>query len=498
MEENKTKITVEKHKWPDEIAAEKKRRRKVVVIVLLCFVFFFGGFLVRGSGSGSIIPSNNGNASNAMNSKKFNQIYELMLNHWYFGKDIEDLNTFLEDSAIRGLANDHDMDPHTSYLDVEQAQSLLTSLAGSLTGIGIQYYDLNGSIIVEKVFINSPAEKGGIKQGDIIVKVDGKDIKDVEISKIREMILGEAGTKVTVDVKRGNEIIPIEMTRAKVSVTSFGYVKDGVGILELSSFSDNTASEVEQYLAMFKKENVNDIVIDLRNNGGGFVTTAIDIASLFLDEDEVVLYQENMDGTLTDYRTAAVDTVYKYNNIVILINENTASASELLTGALSEHLGAITVGTKSFGKGTVQRSTEFSDGSLFKYTIAEWLTPNKQKINKKGFEPKYEVKLDVALSHTPSKSKTEYTLDQVGNPVKDMQIYLSFLGYTVDRKDGYYSQATWEAVKKFQADNGFEVNGKVNQDLIKAAISASSRMWHDKKAELDVQMLKALEVVRAN
>lgn len=494
MEENKKQIILTKHKWPDEIAKEKRSRRTKVVIVLACIACLVGGIFIGRIGNGSDTQTSSVKL-NEVESQKFQTIYDHLQNDWYFGKDIKDLDQYIIDHAIKGIANENDADIHTEYLDKKDASTLMTSLSGSLTGIGIQYYEMNGAILVDKVFMDSPADKAGMKEGDIIKKVDGVDIKDKKIDDIKNMIVGEEGSKVVIEVLRGKETLSLEMIRAEVSLTVYGYIIKDTGVLEIASFSDNTAMEVAKYLASFDKQNVKNIIIDLRNNGGGYVNTAIDIASLFMEEGKPVLYQEDKDGNISEYDTQKVETRYTYDKIGILINENTASASELLTAAMKDHLNAQIIGVKSYGKGTVQTSIQFDDGSIFKYTIAEWLTPNKEKIHKVGITPDDEVKLDEAMSYGASGDENTYKVDMVGAGVKDMQVYLSFLGYDVDRKDGYYSQATASAVKQFQKDTGLKENGEITPELVSSAISASSRKWHDEKDKVDTQMIKALEVV---
>lgn len=497
MNDNKKIIKVEKHKWPDEIMKEKKARRQKFLIVLACILCFVGGIFVSTglSGSSSSPIASSGSNITAADADKYQEISDILSTQWYFGKDIDDIDSYLMEKAINGIANENESDEHTQYMNPESASSLMTSLSGSLTGIGIQYYQMNDSILVEKVYIDSPAEESGMKEGDIILKVDGVDIAGKEIDEIKTMITGESGTKVTVQVKRGSDKIDIEMTRAKVSVSAYGYIRDGVGVLELSSFSDNSAEEIQRYLDVFKDKKVKNIVIDLRDNGGGYVNTAIDIAGLFVGSDKVVLYQEDKKGDITSYTTGNVDKTYEFDSMSILVNQNTASASELLTAALKEHIGASVVGVKTYGKGTVQNSVTFADESIFKFTIAEWLTPSKEKIHKVGITPDYEVKLDDAVTYGSTGDENSYKVDSVGSGVGDMQMYLSFLGYNVDRKDGYFSQTTLDAVKQFQKDQGLEDSGEITPDLVSSAVSAAARKWHDGKDTLDTQMLKALEVV---
>ncbi len=495
MEENNTrKIKVEKHVWPDERQAQRNKRRKNVLMVVLCILFFLGGYLFNGATSATPMINNRDGALES-ESQKFNEIYEIMQTEWYFGKDQKDITEYLLDQSIFGLANYNESDPHTQYLSAEEAKSLMTSLSGSLTGIGIQYYKQNDSILVDKVYKDSPAEKGGLIQGDIITKVDGVDITGMDIDKIKEMILGEEGTKVRVEIKRGSDVKTIEMTRATISITAYGYVKDGVGILELSSFSDNTADEVAAYAKAFKEQGVKNIVLDLRNNGGGYVQTALDIAGIFMGPGKTVIYQENKKGDLTAYESNKVAETYEFDNYAILMNANTASASELLAAAFKEHLHASLVGTKSYGKGTVQQSVDFKDGSIFKFTVAQWLTPTKEKINKVGLEPDVESKLPTALTFTPSSDDKTYKVDEVGAGIKDAQIYLDFLGYDVDRQDGYFSSKTASALVQFEKDNKLAENQTIDEAILSALNSACARKWHDEKDTLDSQLLKAIEVV---
>lgn len=496
MDDNKKIIKVKKHKWPDEIMMEKKARNQKLLIVLACILFFTAGFVVSNRFANTRRPVlSTGKNVRGEDKDKFQDIYNILSTQWYFSKDIEDIDSYLMEKAINGIANENEADEHTQYMDPNSASSLMTSLSGSLTGIGIQYYQMNDSILVEKVYIDSPAQKGGMKEGDMIQKVDGIDIKDKELDEIKALITGKSGTKVAIQVKRGKEIIDLEMTRAKVSVSAYGYVKDGVGILELSSFSDNSALEIQMYLDTFEEQNVENIIIDLRDNGGGYVNTAIDIAGLFVGNDQVILYQEDKTGELHSYSTSNVEEVYEFDNVAILVNQHTASASELLSAALKEYIDASIVGVTTYGKGTVQNSISFGDESIFKYTIAQWLTPSKEKIHKVGIKPDYEVKLDDALIYGATNDEATYKVDSVGLGVGDMQMYLSFLGYQVDRNDGYFSEATLHALKQFQHDQGVSETGEINPDMVSLALSATARKWHDEKDLLDTQMLKAMEVV---
>ena len=231
MDENKKQIMVEKHRWPDEIAKEKKKRKVIVLVVLACVLCFTGGFFVGGGigGTSNTTSSRTQNLS-AIEAEKFQEIYDILLSDWYFGKDVDDLESYVIDHAINGIANENDMDTHTEYMDEKSASALLTSLSGSLTGIGIQYYELNDAILVEKIFIDSPAEKAGMKEGDIIKKVDGVDISKKEIIHCARKQIEIAGTDLVIanDISKencnfgsdNNEVFLIDENILKIHLSS--------------------------------------------------------------------------------------------------------------------------------------------------------------------------------------------------------------------------------------------------------------------------------------
>ncbi len=490
MDNKKNYIHVQRHKWPDEIAAEKKQTRKRFAIVLLCALFFVGGFSASYF-SGSL-QTQNTSASKEGDATKFNEIYDIMKNDWYFGKDIENLDTFLMENAIVGLTG-NEYDAHTNYLNKEEAKSFTQKLEGAIVGIGIEYTTINDYILVTKVFADSPAKKGGIKEGDIFIKADGISLEKKTLKEVEKLIVGEEGTSVTITLLRDGKELEKKLVRASVNTSVYGYNKDGVGILELSSFSQNSAQETELYLQQFQKEGLKNIVIDMRDNTGGYINTTIDIASLFMEAGKVVLQEETRDGEIKTYKTKEKD-VYDFSNIVVLVNEQTASAAEVLTACLNENLGVEVVGSKTYGKGTVQVPKMFSDGSYFKYTIAEWLTPKGEKINNKGITPTIVVETPKALRFQYAKDDKSYKVDSVGDNVASAQVMLSFLGYQIDREDGYYSNATLAAVQAFQKDNGMKVDGVISPELVQKLMEKVRVKWLRDENTLDTQLIKAMEV----
>lgn len=478
---------LERHKWPDEIQAEKQKSRQRIFMVAFCVVFFTLGFF-----SSTLLSD--GKQSDNVKSEKFDSIYEVMNEKWYFGKDIKNLDEKLIENAIMGMV-DGGGDIHTSYMDSENSQRFISSLEGHFVGIGIEYYDLEGQFIVDRVFKNSPAETSGLIKGDIIVEVDGKSMAGKTSDELSEKVKGEPDTKVSLGILRENKKMSLDIIRKEVNSSVFGEVKNDIGVLEINSFSERSGKEVGVYLEDFKTKGIKDIVIDLRNNGGGYLTAAVDIASYFLPEGTVVIQQEDKKGNITEYKTHE-STLYTFDDIVFLVDENTASASEVLAACIKEQIGAKLVGTKTYGKGTVQVSLPFKDGSALKYTTAQWLTSKGNKIDGKGLNVDYEVNLDEAVeTGVPNIHKdTVVKVDTVSVAAKATQIYLRFLGYDVDRNDEYFSYKGSEALKKYQQDKGLKVNGEINDDVLTSLLSSASIKWHNEKDVLDVQMLKALEV----
>lgn len=491
MDDKKKYIRLERHKWPDEVEAEKKVTKRRVIVIASCLLCFSIGFLVAHFGT-----STKGNNTSALQfeSDKLSQVYEAMSERWYFGKDIEDLQTFLIENAILGLSYS-EIDPNTRYYGTEEGKKYTQRISGDSVGLGILYTIVNGECVVLTVYTDSPAAKIGIVPGDVLTKINGIAITGKESDEIQKLMYGDEGTNLTLGILRDNNNLEMTVARGSYSFSTGYEVKEGVGVIKIYSFAEKTHLEVEDTLKKFKKQGIDRIIIDLRDNSGGLVNSAIEIASFFMDSGKVFIYEEERDGTLKTYETKQRNN-YNPKALTVLVNEDTASASEALAAALEEHVGATTIGTKTYGKGTVQIPIPFDDGSVFKFTSAQWLTPNKEKIHKKGITPKIVVENDPILTTSIVSDTSSYKVDSVGMGVKNMQLYLRHFGYTVDRVDGYYSQTTLEAVKKYQSDNGFVVNGTIDGKLLLDAYTKVVKEKTLQPEKYDSQMIKALEITK--
>ena len=278
---------------------------------------------------------------------------------------------------LKGLASGLG-DPYTSYMEPQEADNLTSTINVSFVGIGVTYSKIHKGGIVMQVFKDSPAYKAGIKAGDIITHVNGNKIESYSVDKIKEMILGKPNTQVQVRVLRLGEYHDISIVRDKVEASLEGEIKtvDGVmhGLIKIISFGDTTAKLLEEKLKVFKDAGVEKIIIDLRGNPGGYLTSVKDILDLFIEDGKTLLSVEYKNEQKTDIKATSREK-YVFKEGAVLINGSSASSSEVMAAAMQELLGYKLIGTKTFGKGIVQTQAVLSDNSTLKYTHARWLTP---------------------------------------------------------------------------------------------------------------------------
>ena len=373
---------------------EKEKKNKVYKIVMLVILSVFITFMITSISLYTYFTKNpislSAKTNNKDISKKLNQ-YREIIDKYYLG-DVDE--TKLEEGAIKGYIEGLD-DPYTEYISKEDMDSYLDDTMGNFVGIGIYMikntkYD---KIQVLSTIKGSPAEEAGIQSGDLIVSVDGIEYKADDMTAVSNKIKGEEETKVTVELLRGSENIKYELTRSKVKVNQVEgkVISNDIGYIKFTSFDETTAEDFKKQYQELAKKNIKSLIIDLRNNGGGIVDQALEIADYIADKDSVLLYEVDKNNKET-VRKAKTDPIINMP-IVILTNENTASASEILAGALKDLGKAKTVGTTTYGKGVIQQILKLNDGSGLKITIEEYQTPNKNKINKVGIEPDEKVEL---------------------------------------------------------------------------------------------------------
>ena len=295
------------------------------------------------------------------------------------------------DGASKGLVEAVG-DKYTEYMTSKEAEEFNKSLSGDVgTGIGVELAKDGDSVKVVRVLAKNPAESAGILAGDVISKVNGEDVSKENTSEISKKIRGDAGTTVKIGVVRGNEKKEFSVTRAKIENPSVELTKkDGVATLSIYRFDSETGVLAKKYAEEIKNEGISKVILDLRGNGGGYVQAAKTVASLWLEKNALIVSEKTGSKTVEEIR-ATGDNPLKGIKTVILLDGSSASASEIVAGALKEHKAAQIVGEKSYGKGSVQTTIDMPNGALLKVTIAKWFTPSGKNISNNGISPDIKV-----------------------------------------------------------------------------------------------------------
>lgn len=316
----------------------------------------------------------------------------------YVDKDKLDTQKLIY-GAITGMVNSAG-DPYTVFLEPPTSKKFQEEISGSFGGVGIEIGKRNGVLTVIAPLKDTPAYRAGIKAGDKIIKIDNKPSADIAVEEAVNMIRGKKGTKVVLTIQN-DTTKDIELIRDTIKVPTIEWKlveKDGksIAFMQIFSFNQTVDSEFKKAAEEILKSKADGIILDLRNNPGGLLDSAINLAGWFLDKGKVVVSEEFGNGIRNEFRSEGNASLKPYP-IVILINGGSASASEILAGALHDNRGARLVGVKSFGKGSVQELQKYGDGSSLKVTIAKWLTPAGISISDKGIEPDIKVEIDSKL-----------------------------------------------------------------------------------------------------
>ena len=313
----------------------------------------------------------------------------------YVNQPVDD--ELLMQGAIRGMLEALG-DEHTSYMDPEIYELQTTALEGEYEGIGAYVDTTSDYLTIISPIEDSPADAAGLQSGDKIIAIDGEDMTGVAPEQARRKVLGPEGTDVTLTIAREGEPEPLQfvITRSKIIMLSAEgrMLENGIAYVDINAFGELTTSELRATLDTLLAENPRGIIIDLRNNGGGYLSTAVEVSSEFVEEG-VILYEEYGDGRRDTYEALGNGQATDLP-LVVLINEGSASASEILAGALQDYDRATLVGVQSYGKGSVQNWVPLSnDQGAARVTIARWLTPDERQIDKVGLTPDVIVEADV-------------------------------------------------------------------------------------------------------
>ena len=329
---------------------------------------------------------------------KFVDAYEAIVDNYY--KEVD--KDKLVESAINGMVSSIG-DEYTSYSDKDVTDNFNEAVNGKYMGIGALIMKSENDLVIYKIFEDSPSYRAGLKDGDIILKLDDKDTKDMSVNDIARIVKNDTNKEVKLLVKRGEENLDITIVKDMVElpVVSGKVINHNdkkIGYISLSIFSSVASEQFNKQLVKLEKEGISGLVIDVRGNSGGYLTTVTDIASYFLKKGDIIYKLE-----VNDKVTVRKDKTKESRDypVAVLIDKNSASASEILASSIKESYNGYVVGTNSYGKGTVQQTLVLSDGSMIKYTIEKWLTPLGNWINEEGVIPTNYVELSSEYLNNP-------------------------------------------------------------------------------------------------
>lgn len=317
------------------------------------------------------------------------EVYETLKDGYDGQLDTKKLEDGLKEGLVKAAG-----DPYTEYLTEEENKEFNEQLSGTFEGIGAELGKDGESIVIISPIAGFPAEKAGLKAKDIVSKINDETAFDISTTEAVKKIRGQKGTKVKLDVIRDGKPLTFEITRDQISIPSVKWEvnSDNIGVITISRFGEDTSSLTRQAAQELKAKNVKGIVLDMRGNPGGLLDAAVSVSSLWLPNGKTIL-QEKRDGKVVKtFRSTGAATLQGVPTVV-LIDEGSASASEITAGALKDNNAASIVGTKSYGKGSVQELRELRSGGVLKVTIARWFTPGGRNIDKEGIEPDQKVEI---------------------------------------------------------------------------------------------------------
>lgn len=382
-----------------------KKQKKFVhgAVTIVVAVAIFGVGWMTGSGRISIqgyqTISSNSSLPARLDYSSVDTVYQSLRQNF----DGELTEADLLDGLKAGLANATG-DPYTEYLNPTSAEEFTRSLEGKFEGIGAQLGKDGNNVIIVSPISGYPAEKAGLLPKDVIAQIDGESAYNLSINEAVEKIRGEKGTTVTLTIARDGELKEVPIVREEINIPSVeAEIRDGIGIMTISQFGDDTVALARKAAQEFRDANVKGIVLDLRSNPGGYLDGAVDVSSLWLGGNSTVLTERRDNVVIKTIRSRGTP-ILKDIPTVVLINEGSASASEITAGALKDNGVATLIGQKSFGKGSVQQPISLGNGGILKVTIARWFTPDGKNIDKEGIEPDEEVEIsseDIIASRDP-------------------------------------------------------------------------------------------------
>ena len=457
MEENQEKV----------VNKPKKGIRLWVFIVSIIATMLISVFLTVAIVITQLPKADNKLAFGVLKKNEMFQIEKVFyyLKQNYLDKDVT--SEQLIQGALKGMAESVG-DPYTTYLVNDETAQLDETVNGAFGGIGAELKSDQSRVVISTTMEGSPSQQVGLQADDVITKVNGEDMTGKTISEVVKKVRGEVGTDVVLTIERAGTSLDVKLTRASIAINTVKAELDKedatIGHVRITSFAKNTAEELEKAVKDLTDKGAKAFVFDVRYNPGGLLDQAYKVANMFLKDGEPIVQVEDRFGEKKIYKASSSIGEFKITQpYVLLVNEGSASASEILAAAIKEGAGGQIIGTKTYGKGTVQSVVDITDNSELKYTNAKWLTPKGNWIHKEGVTPTKEVNLPDYAFLKIIDAKETLKVGSVSQNVLSAETILKGLGYSVT-VDGYFDEGTKDAVKSYQQKEGLTATGEVDEE----------------------------------
>ena len=394
--------------------------------------------------------------------------------------------------AFEGMLENLD-DPQASYLDRDEFANLRVQTEGVYGGIGIEVFLDDEYVTIVSPISGTPGEKAGLSSGDRITSVDGINLVGEDLNKAVSLMRGEPGTDVKMEIERPgvDETLQFEITREEIELETVEHemLNESLGYIKLTNFSDTTGPEFEEALDKLKQQDMKALIIDLRNNPGGLLDAALQVADSLMPEGPIT-HLEGRDSRLETKSSAGEGLDMP---VAVLVNEASSSASEVLAGALQDSNTATIIGTQTFGKASVQNIRQLSDGGALRYTVAHYLTPDERTIHEEGLEPDLAVDPPPVAGMAMEPISIGLVEGDEGEEVETLQKLLAEFGYYELDISGSFDQATREALERFQEDQGLYVTGEMSEMVVRKFHEEieTLRKEDDRKLDRAVELLEA-------
>lgn len=366
-----------------------KKVKNLILILTAAGIIFAGGYYLGVDHQKVYQPDQK------LDLSLFWEAYNRIENQYIDSKHLDEKK--LVHGAIRGMVNSLD-DPHTKFFNPEESKRFLEEVSGHYEGVGMEVGLREDKIKIISPIENTPADRVGVRPGDEIIKINNKSTSGMSLEEAVDIMRGKEGTDVNITIIRNEEKKQLTLTRDRIKIPSidFKVLEDDIAYLKIHYFHQNLLNEFNKIVPKITSSNTNKMIIDLRNNPGGALNSALEVAEYFVDKGDVIVKSQGINGKIEEVYKAESSSVKLNHELVILINKGSASASEILAAALRYHNNAKIVGETSYGKGSIQTMVNLSDMSNLKITISHWVTPGGKLIKGKGIKPDYQVSLDKA------------------------------------------------------------------------------------------------------